>query len=183
MLELVKLSQVDGRILVLMYQLFLGRCRTVEGLKLGGVDRGERLLGRAVESKVGRVDNRREIHGADVDCAGVQGQSSERGVAAGDPQARQKRRCCREAAVALGGCRAVGQVLCAAVLQHYRRNERGSKDEDLLRGPRASDGNNWGPAMDRRSERCRVRSAVVKQGAGAVMEGGAEPEVGQSQYV
>jgi hypothetical protein len=28
-----------------------------------------------------------------------------------------------------------------------------------------------------------VESAVVKQGAGAVMEGGAEPEVGQSQYV
>jgi hypothetical protein len=77
-LELVKLSQVDGRILVLMYQLFLGRCRKIEGLELGGVDRSERLLGRGVESQVGRVDKRREIHGADVDHAGVQEQSSER---------------------------------------------------------------------------------------------------------
>ena len=148
MLELVKLSQVDGRILVLMYQLFLGRCSKVEGFKLGGVDRGEGLLGRAVESQVGRVDERREIHGADVDHAGVQGQSSERCVAAGNPQARQERRSCREAAVALGSwsCREwvtpVERVLCAAVLQHFRRNERGSGDANLLCGPRASDGNN-----------------------------------------
>lgn len=143
----MKLSQVDGRILVLMYQLFLGRCSKVEGLKLGGVDRGEGLLGRAVESQVGRVDKRREIHGADVDDAGVQGQSSERCVAAGNPQAGQERRSCREAAVALGSCgewvTPVERVLCAAVLQHYRRNERGSNGANLLCGPRAVDGDNW----------------------------------------